>query len=423
MPMYRGRAPQELQVAIRGPEQVESDPVAFRCARILPVTGAPIEDGVILCENGRIVALGRADEVTIPERFQSVDCGDSWCSPGFVDLHCHIAGSSGGDINDTLHQTNPEMRTLDLIGLNHPQMELARAGGITTVMFIPGSGANVGGFGTLIKTGGRSPEEALIQFPGCVKIAQGGNPTRRSGDLGITHLGMNQALRMGLAEGYRYYRAWEDWAAGAGPKPERKPALEYMRGLFRHEYPACVHSQYYQVFQRTLAMLRVEFDLWTVIVHGTFDAYRLSAESRALGVPICNGPRQYHFDQNQSRFIGLATAWTEGGMHGWREYADGLGIDGIGINTDSPVVPQEELQLQAAMAVRLGLDDAVGLRAVTLNPAVFIRLEDRVGSLEPGKDADLVFWTGDPIDPRSAVLRTVVNGRTVYERDPGRPKW
>lgn len=110
-------------------------------------------------------------------------------------------------------------------------------------------------------------------------------------------------------------------------------------------------------------------------------------------------------------------------MHHFATMQRGLGRDGIGINTDSPVVPEEELPLQCAMAVRLGLPDDVGMLALTMNPARFIGIEDRVGSLEVGKDADLAFWSGDPLDPRNHVEATVVNGSIAYRRDMRHPRF
>jgi imidazolonepropionase-like amidohydrolase len=110
-------------------------------------------------------------------------------------------------------------------------------------------------------------------------------------------------------------------------------------------------------------------------------------------------------------------------MHGFRELQAGVGRDGIAVNTDSPVVAQEELQVQCAMAVRLGLPDEVGLRAVTINPARFAGIDHRVGSLRAGKDADFCAWSGDPLDPRSHVQLTVVNGHIAYRRDPRRPRF
>lgn len=421
--VYFGNRPSELKVAQVGPEKIPSPAYAFRCAKIIPVEGDPIDGGaVILTKDGKITGIGKASETAIPEGYEVVDLGDTWCAPGLVELHCHIAGR-GFDLNDTLHQTNPEMRTLDLITMDHENLRNALAGGVTTVLLIPGSGSNMGGFGTITKTAGRSPEEALVRFPGCLKIAQAGNPERYSGDLGMTTMGMNHGLRLTLERGRKYYQAWEDFDAGTGPKPKFDPGLEYLRGLFRHEYPVCVHTQLYQVALATLRELRDEFGLWTVIVHGTFEAYRLSEEAHKRGVPVCNGPRQFFFDRGTSQFVGLANAWFDGGSHNPQRAVRGLGIDGVGVNTDSPVIAQEQLQLQSALSVRLGLPWEVGMRAVTINPAHFAGIDDRVGSLVVGKDADLVFWHGDPLDPRSAVESTVVNGSIAYRRDAARPRF
>ncbi len=431
MEVFFGNRPDKYEVAITGPSTVPSPAYAFHAARIVPVEGPPIEDGVILTRNGKILALGKTDEVAIPDGFEVIDMGDTWCVPGWVELHCHIASKSF-DINDTVHQTNPEMRTLDLVTMDHETLRNALAGGVTTVLYIPGSGSNMGGFGTLTKTWGRSPEEALIRFPGCLKVAQAGNPERYSGDLGMTVMGMNEELRLTLGRGKRYYEAWDAFEKGKGPKPEFNAGLENLRGLFRHEYPVCVHTQIYQVAMQTIRQLRLELGLWTVIVHGTFDAYRLSAFAAENGVPIVNGPRQYHFDRGagwgagsgaESEFVGLAAAWYRGGRHGWVDPVRGLGRDGIGINTDSPVVPEEQLSVQCAMAVRLGLPDEIGLRALTINPAYFIGADERVGSLKVGKDADFVFWSGDPIDPRNYVSKTIVNGNVAYVRDPKNPRF
>ncbi len=409
------------KVAKWGPRGLPSPALAFRAAKLVTCEGEPIDDGVILVKDGLIRALGRRSEVTIPPEYEVRDVGEHWIVPGLVDLHCHVSGA-GFDLNDTVHPTNPEMRTIDLITLNHPQIQRAVAGGVATVLYIPGSGSNMGGFGTLTKSFG-DPREALVRFPGSLKIAQAGNPERMSGDLGMTRMGMNQGLRFTLERGRRYYQAWEDFDAGKGPKPEFQPDLENLRGLFRHEFPVSVHTQIYQVVLETFRQLRQEFGLWTFVDHGEFDAYRMSGFAKEIGVPIVAGPRSYHFDRAQSKFLGLAEGWYGKGLKGWLAEVDGVGRDGIGINTDSPVVPQEQLTVQCAIGVRLGLPDEVGIRALTINPARIIGIDHRTGSLKVGKDADFGVWSGDPIDPRCYVETMVVNGKIAYVRDPKRPRW
>jgi imidazolonepropionase-like amidohydrolase len=424
--IWRPRRPateNDYQVAKWGPRGLPSPGYAFRARRVLPITAPPIDDGIVVTKNGLIEAVGPAKTTAVPDGYERIDCGDAILLPGFVELHCHIASESF-DLNDTVHATNPEFRTLDLIGMEHDQIRTARAGGVSTALYIPGSGSNMGGFGTLTKTWARSPEEALVRFPGSLKIAQAGNPERGSGDLGTDMMGMSEGIRMTLLDGKRYGEKYEAWAAGKGEKPRFDPTLELLRGLFRHEFPVSVHTQIYQVVLTTLQQLRLELGLWTVIVHGEFDAYRLSENMLLAGLPVAAGPRNYHFDRATSTFLGLAQVWHDGGKYyGWQAPVAGLGRDGVGLNTDSPVIPEEQLPLQGAIAVRLGLPHEVALRALTINNATFAGIEHRVGSLEVGKDADLGIWSGDPIDPRSWVEIMVINGTICYRRDPSRPVW
>ena len=410
------------KVAKWGPRGLPSPGYAFRAAKVLPITQAPIVDGVVVTKNGLIEAVGPAKDVAIPAGYEVVDCGDAVIVPGLIEMHCHVASESF-DLNDTVHPTNPEFRTLDLISMEHDQLRAARAGGISTALYIPGSGSNMGGFGTITKTWAKSPEEALVRFPGSLKIAQAGNPERGSGDLGTDMMGMSENIRLTLLTGKRYWEESLLHEQGKGPKPKFDPTLELISGLFRHEYPVSVHTQIYQVVLQTLQQLRRELGLWTVVVHGTFDGYRLSQDMLASGVPIAGGPRQYYFDPRTGRFEGLLGNWSKGGQHGWREPVLGLGMDGVGVNTDSPVVAQEQLPVQAAVAVRLGWPHEWALRGLTINAARFAGIEHRVGSLEGGKDADLGIWSGDPVDPRSHVRTMVINGQICYRRDPSRPVW
>jgi imidazolonepropionase-like amidohydrolase len=413
-----GRRPAlgDHKVAQWGPTSFDSPDYAIYARKVLPISGPPIHEGVVLVSKGKILAVGRRGEVDVPEGFEEVDAGDGWLMPGLVDLHAHIAGATW-DLNDMVHQTNPEFRTLDLVGLHHPTIQRALLGGVTTILYIPGSGTNMGGFGTLTKTAGATAEEALVRFPGSLKIAQAGNPERRGGDMGFGRAGMNWGLRATLERGRKYYQEWEDYYAGKREKPEVDHSLEYLRGLFRCEYPVSVHTQIYQVCLQTLRQLSDEFGLWVFVDHGTFDAYRLSEEATKRGVPICLGPRQFQFDRVTGEMRGLASYWARGGFHGFDKPVVGVGEFGIGINTDSPVIPQEQVALQAAMAVRLGLPPRWALRGLTLNPARFIGIEHRVGSIEVGKDADLAVWTGDPLDPRRYPRKVMVNGRFYVDHD------
>jgi hypothetical protein len=234
---------------------------------------------------------------------------------------------------------------------------------------------------------------------------------------------MNYNTRQTLLKAKAYNQAWDDFESGKTKvQPHFNPVFHDFRGLFKRQFIVSVHTQIYQVVLTTLQELRLELGLWTVVVHGEFDAYRLSGNALAAGMAVAAGPRNYHFDRHTSTFLGLAQVWHDGGKYySWMDPVPGLGRDGIGLNTDSPVVPEEQLPLQGAIAVRLGLPHEVALRALTINNATFAGIEHRVGSLEVGKDADLGIWSGDPIDPRSHVDLMVINGTICYRRDSKRP--
>ena len=413
------KAPKDCKVAKWGPDDYDSPDYAYYAKKIFPITSAPIDDGVVLVHRGKITAIGKRGEIEVPEGYEVIDGGEGWLFPGFLDLHSHIASGSF-DLNDTVYSNNPEFRTLDLIELHHPHIKKALQGGVTSALYIPGSGSNMGGFGTATKLAGKTVDEALIRFPGSLKIAQAGNPERRTGDMGAGRIGMNFGIRQALLRGKHYYQQWEDYDAGKlDEKPKKDPALEYLRGLFRHEYPVSVHTQAYQVCLETIRQLHDELGLWVFIDHGSFDAFKLSEIALTHGVPVANGPRMYQMDRDTGEMWGTAGLWARGGKHKFTDMQKGVGRDGIAINTDAPVVSQEELPLQATCSVRLGLPWEWAIRGLTINPARFLGVEHKIGSLEVGKDADLVLWTGDPLDPRRHVRKVMVSGSIYYDCDPG----
>jgi imidazolonepropionase-like amidohydrolase len=384
-------------------------PRAFRAARVFPVSGAAIDDGVVLVRDGRIEAVGPASNVPAPPGHEVVGDGSGWIVPGFVDLHTHVAGR---DLNDMVLPVNPDLTVLDVLVPGNELLLDALAGGVTTQLFIPGSGTNISGFGALIKPAGRTLEEMIVRHPGAMKVAQAGNPERYSGEIGTSRLGMNWNLRQALRQGREYHEAWLRYERGETPEPPaRVQRHELMRGLFRRDLPILVHTQWMPVFQSTIRILRDEMDLWIVLSHAEFDSYHNAPLVRERDLFVNVGPRAYHPDFDTGQIIGLAQRYREDG------------VKHVSVNTDSAVVQAEELSLQAAMAVRWGFPWELALAALTSEPALAIGLGDRVGTLEPGKDADLVLWTGDPLDPRSHVLLNVTGGRLALDqRDASAPR-
>lgn len=384
--------------------QVAASPgptTAHFAARFLPAEGEPFDDGVLLEQGGKILAVGPRATTPIPADATRIDHGAAWICPGFVDLHHHVAGG-GGDINDMVMPLNPELRTLDTIKPHEEQIRRAASGGITTTLFIPGSGTNLGGFGTLLKMRwGQSLEQLVIRELGAMKVAQGFNPERRSGDLGLTRMGSSDLLTQVLERGRDYAQAWRDHAAGRGPAPQLVPELEQLRQVFDRKVPVLIHTAGARDCIATARMFQDVFDLRMVLSHGCFDGWVAAAALAKRRTPVNLGPRMYEFSRD-GQFQGTCQAYWDAGCHD------------MSINTDAPVVAAEELPLQAAMAVRLGLPYAAALRAITIQPARQIGIDDRLGSLTAGKDADFLVCRGDPLDPRYPPELVYIEGTLVH---------
>ena len=377
--------------------------LAIRAGKVITMDGedSVINNAVVLIKSGKIERVGPREEVAIPEGYRVIDAADKWLVPGLVDAHNHTAGSLM-DLNDMVYLSNPGLRTLETITPDNKLIKQARAGGVTSVLLIPGSGTNMSGFGTIAKTAGRTVDEVVQRSPGSLKIAQAGNPERYW--YGVGRSFMNYNTRQTLEKALAYHSAWNEYEAGkVADEPIYDPIFHGFRGLFRREYPASVHTQIYQVVMTTIDMLDKKFKIRTVIDHGTFDGFKTAPLLEGTDVYTINGPRQYWFDRSQRKMHGNAARWWQGGQHR------------LGVNTDAPVVPQRELSFQAAMACWYGWKPYEALRGVTRIPAEALLIDDRVGSIQPGKEADFGLWTGDPLDPRSSCEMTIIGGKVVYD--------
>lgn len=377
--------------------------LAIEAAKIITMNDddTVINHGVMLIADGKIVAIGKQGDVEIPEGFERVE-HNGWIVPGLVDCHDHIAGSLF-DLNDGVYLTNPGLRTLDVVEPRNENLENSLAGGVTSVLLIPGSGNNMSGFGTTTKTFGNSVDEMVIKAPGSLKIAQAGNPERYWYRVGRRF--MNWNLRQTLVKAQEYHNGWTAYQKGEIAEP---PTFDIVwsdfRDLFDGQFPVSVHTQIYQVYMTTITMLHDHFGLDVVTDHSTFDSYKLAPLIKEREMYAIVGPRVFHFDRRDRTINGCAARFAE------------QGIERLGINTDAPVIPQEDLAYQATMACWYGWNDHyAALKGVTRIPAESIGIFDRVGSLEAGKDADFGLWTGSPIDPRSVCKKTFVDGRIAYD--------
>ncbi|XHC26720.1 amidohydrolase family protein [Phycisphaerales bacterium ac7] len=365
-----------------------------------------INNAVVVVEDGKIVEVRKAKGYKEPKDAEVIDARDSWLVPGIVELHNHTAGALR-DLNDSVYLTNPGLRTLEIVAPETEEVRRAQVGGVTAAMLIPGSGTNMSGFGTLVKMGGSSVDEVVMRAPGSIKIAQAGNPEGYW--FGVGRSFMNYNTRQTLEEAKAYHEAWVAYENGESEeKPEYSIVFDDFRGLFAREYPATVHTQAYQLVMTTIDMLANKLGIRVVLDHSTIGAFRtaqLVAEAGEENVITMVGPRALYFDRMDRRIFGEVARWHLGG------------VNRLGINTDAPVVPQEELTNQAALAVWLGWEPYKALRGLTIVGAEAAMAEDQIGSIEAGKDADFGIWTGNPVDPTSWVKMTIVNGEVVYDAE------
>jgi imidazolonepropionase-like amidohydrolase len=374
------------------------DGVAVLCAKVLTVDGQDrvFAPGMILVRGSKIAYVG--ERAPIPAGYRALDLGPAWATPGMVDLHSHIHSGGWGDINDMVIPVNPELRASAGLRPGNPLVKVACAGGVTTLFGIPGSGTSNGGFGVIYKTKTQGNyADVVVRDPGGMKIAQSYNPERRAGDLGLTRAGLSYVLEN-----------VNDRAVGANREDRFDPALENLKRVHTRELPVLIHCAGSDGFTAAARMWQVKYGTRCVLSHGCFDAHLTAPWIVETGAPINAGPRTMDY------FV-----TRDGAITGTVERYLAAGAKDISLNTDSPVMPEEELFLQGAMSARLGADAYTMLRACTIHPARVFGIDHRVGSLEPGKDADIVLRAGDPLDPRARVELVLIDGRVEYDARNG----
>lgn len=375
------------------------DRVAVHCDKVLTVDDEDhiFSPGAIWIEDGKIAYVGAPREV--PDGYEKVEL-DGWAAPGLVDLHTHIHGGGFSDINDMCRSVNPELRSAPVLQPGNRALQIACAGGVTTLFGIPGSGTNMSGFGILYKaktSGGFT--EVVLANPGGLKIAQDSNPAGRAGNFAF---GNNRAsMTWALADVC-------DRALGALREERFDPALEDLKKVMTRELPVLIHTAGSEGVVNTARMWKVKYDTRCTVSHGSFDGWKAARALAEWNMPVNHGPRTVDFFSSRN-----------GRINGSGAEFVAAGVPLFSLNTDSSVVPQEEFFLQGSMSARYGGDSYLMLRAVTIHPAKVFGIDDRVGSLERGKDADVVVYSGDPLDPRSRVERVWIDGDIQYECERG----
>jgi imidazolonepropionase-like amidohydrolase len=391
--------------------------------RVVPVEGEPIEGGTVLIQDGKIAAV-EGPGFAVPSGVLVVDATGKWVLPGFIDAHAHAGvaeeaeGWAGQDTNERTNPNCAHVRALDAINPADQGFRDAIIGGVLAVNVNPGSANPIGGQTAAIKCWGRTVDEMVLREPAGLKSALGENPKRVYGERNetpSTRLGTAAVIR-GAFVAAQNYQAKLAAAASASASlgdsssssertvVERDLKLEALSRVLRREIPWRQHCHRADDIATAMRMAR-EFGYELVIDHGT-EAYLLADQIAAASIPVIIGPLFTSRSKVELRNRSLANPG--------RLAAAGVTI---AITTDHPVVPINFLIHQATLAVKEGLDPVTAIRAVTIIPARIIGVADRLGSLAAGKDADLVIWSGDPLDVMSRAERAFIDGREIYHYD------
>jgi len=379
---------------------------------VVPVDGDPIDGGTVLIENGKITAVGTDADVDVPEDAELIDASGNWVLPGFVDVHTHLGvheegeGWSGNDTNEMTDPNGARFRAIDGIDPYDVGFDDALSGGVTSVVVKPGSGNPIGGQTVAVKTWGHTALDMVFDESVSVKSALGENPKRVYGDkkqTPSTRLGVAAILREAFTKA-RNYAAQRDHARSEGKPFDVDLTLEALAKVLDGElyWDQHVHRADDIV---TAIRLAEEFGYKLVVNHGT-EGHLIADVLAGKDVPVILGPlfTTRSKVELRNRTLRSAGILARAGVQ-------------LAITTDHPVVPINFLVYQAALAVKDGLEPEVALRSLTVNPAAMLSLDDRIGALRPGLDADIVMWSGDPLDVMNRAMRVFVRGREVYRFD------
>jgi len=383
--------------------------------KLLTITHGEISKGSILIVNGKIKEIG--EKVDAPPGAEVILAEGMVVMPGIVDTHSHIgvyswpevdANSDGNEMTDPVQAG---VRAMDSVNLEDPAIQRALAGGVTTIQILPGSGNVIGGEAVTVKLRPGSTMDGMI-FAGAprgLKMALGENPKRVYGGrnkLPSTRMGIIYVMRNAFQQAKDYRAKWDAWEKKApserGAPPERDLKLETLSDVLAGKVRVHVHC-YREDEMEALFRLADEFGFKIASLQHGLEAYKIADEIARRNVGVATFAHWWGYKWE---------AW-DGIPHNAAILAD-HGVR-VAIHSDSPDLIQR-LYEEAAIAMRYGLERDDALKAITLNPAWMLGLDDRIGSLDVGKDADIAIFSKDPFDIYTRVEKTLVDGKVVYDR-------
>lgn len=387
-------------------------------ARILTMAGKDYDNGYILADKGKIIVLGSdcAEGEKLAAKagsFDTIDAGGCFAIPGFIDAHCHVGiwedsvGFEGDDGNEMTDPVTPHLRAIDGIYHSDRSFVEARESGVTVVVTGPGSANVIGGQFAALKTFGRSVEDMLLKEPVAMKVAFGENPKtvyHEKRQAPMTRMATAAILRESLMKAKEYKQMLDDYEKDSedNDKPDYDMKMEALLGVLKGEIPLKAHAHRADDILTAIRIAK-EFKVALTIEHCT-EGHLITDILLEEGISAIVGPSLTDRSKIELRNQSIKTPGI----------LSKAGVK-VAIMTDHPCVPVQYLTLCAAMAVKEGMEETEALRAITINAAEITGISNRVGSLEPGKDADIVIMDGHPLELKSKVLYTVIDGRTVYQ--------
>lgn len=380
--------------------------------KIYTMAGEVIENGSILIDEGKIKEVGK--DIIAPLDAEVIDVEGRMVTPGFIDAHCHLGmweegiGFEGDDGNESVDPVTPHLRAIDGINPMDISFREAYEGGVTTAVTGPGSANVIGGAFVAIKTYGNRVDDMIIKNPVAMKIAFGENPKRvysHQRKSPITRMATAAILRETLYKAKTYMEKKERAKDDPSKMPDFDIRMEALIPVLKKEIPLKAHAHRADDIFTALRIAK-EFDLDITLDHCT-EGHLIADELAKEGKPALVGPTFGNRSKYElkNKTFDTPRVLVEAGVK-------------IAIITDSPVIPLQHLALCAGLAHNAGLDEMEALKAITINPAEIVGIADRVGSIQVGKDADIVIFDGNPIkDIDSKTYMTIINGKVVYRRD------
>ena len=379
------------------PAAPQATPVALVGARIHTAAGPAIENGTIVFSGGVITAIGA--DVSPPTGAEVVDVSGMVIMPGMLDNHSHI-GADTGDLNEFPTRFGPQHRIRDVLSPDDAFWKGAVKGGVTTVVTGPGSGEVSSGQAIVIKTWGASIEDRIVRERGGLKIAMG---RKRPDQSPTTSMAVTALLRAKFIEAQEYQARRDAWEEGGqeGPVPPRDLAMEAVVRVLTGEDR--IRSHVHQAHD-ILSIIRLsqEFDFGLTIHHST-EAYKVADDIAEAGIDVVGMPLFTRIAISDE-VMATGTVMNEMGVR-------------FAFHTDDPVVGSKWQRGNAGLGIRYGMTEQDALEAVTSNPAAIAGVEDRVGSLEVGKDADIIVLNGTWYEVSTLVTHVYVDGQLAYDRE------